>query len=151
MKISIIVYMILDLFCAAAGMGVPIFCIALGFPTGWWIARSSFAQTDGVKDVLRRTFLYCVSASFCTFIIMLAVWSLPFMTIFDPAADLSNFGEPMLLYKPLASFIAWHLLMVVVSPFLQLLTAIFAAYATILREFTVGEKSTNRVPQSSAV
>jgi len=34
-KIIFIIFAILDLFCIAMGMGVPIFCILFGFPIGW--------------------------------------------------------------------------------------------------------------------
>ena len=32
--------------------------------------------------------------------------------LFDPTADLANFGIPQLLYEPLASFIGWLVLMI---------------------------------------
>ena len=38
----------------------------------------------------------------------------------------------MILYEPLASFIGWQVLMVLISPFLQLLTTLFGSYLAIL-------------------
>ncbi len=52
--------------------------------------------------------------------------------LFDPGTDYVNFGIPMILYDPKLSFVGWLILMIVLSPFLQLLTTIFAAYLTLL-------------------
>lgn len=38
----------------------------------------------------------------------------------------------MILYEPQISFIGWLGLMIVVSPFLQLLLTVFGAYLTVL-------------------
>lgn len=38
-KIIVILYILIDIICVGVGMGVPIFCILLGFPLGWYIAR----------------------------------------------------------------------------------------------------------------
>jgi hypothetical protein len=53
--------------------------------------------------------------------------------VFDPVADLANFGIPLILYDPTASFIGWLALMIVISPFLQFLMALFGAHLTLLR------------------
>ncbi|OGJ72673.1 hypothetical protein A2454_02600 [Candidatus Peribacteria bacterium RIFOXYC2_FULL_55_14] len=45
-----------------------------------------------------------------------------------------QFGHPFILYDPEASFIGWLVLMIILSPFLQLLTTIFAAYVTLMYE-----------------
>ncbi len=34
---ALLLYAALDVICVGAGMGVPIFCILLGLPVGWWI------------------------------------------------------------------------------------------------------------------
>ena len=52
--------------------------------------------------------------------------------LLDPQADLANFGIPMILYGPQASFIGWLVLMIVISPFLQLLATLFGAHVTML-------------------
>jgi hypothetical protein len=51
--------------------------------------------------------------------------------LFDRAADLANFGIPMILYEPRASFIGWLLLMIFVSPFLQFLMTLFGAHLAL--------------------
>ena len=53
--------------------------------------------------------------------------------LFDPAADLANFGIPLILYEPTASFIGWLVLMIVISPFLQFLMMLFGAQLMLLR------------------
>jgi hypothetical protein len=45
----------------------------------------------------------------------------------DPAADIAHFGIPLILYEPVASFIGWIVLMVLISPFLQALAAAFSS------------------------
>jgi hypothetical protein len=62
---------------------------------------------------------------------MAVLWGPVTTMLFDPAADLANFGIPMILYEPLPSFIAWLVLMIFISPFLQLLTTLFASYLTL--------------------
>jgi len=52
--------------------------------------------------------------------------------LFDPITDLANFGIPLILYDPKASFIGWLILMIAVSPFLQLLTTLFGSHLTLL-------------------
>jgi hypothetical protein len=47
--------------------------------------------------------------------------------LFEPGRDIANFGIPMILYEPLASFIGWIVLMVLISPLLQVLTTVFGA------------------------
>ena len=42
-------------------------------------------------------------------------------------------GHPFILYDPKISFIGWLVLMMFISPFLQLLTTIFGSYLTLLR------------------
>ena len=39
---------------------------------------------------------------------------------------------PLILYEPLASFIAWLVLMIVISPFLQFLMTLFGSHLTLL-------------------
>ena len=53
---------------------------------------------------------------------------------FDSGYDFENFGVPLILYEPRASFVGWLVLMILVSPFLQLLTTVFASYVTLTSE-----------------
>ncbi len=128
-----VLYVALDVLCVGMGMGVPIFCIALGFPTGWVLAGMVARRATSFRKILRSVLKYAILTVIPTFLMMLAIWGPPFFMLFDPAADIANFGIPMWLFEPKASFIGWHVLMIVVSPFLQLLTTIFAAYLALCR------------------
>jgi len=62
-----------------------------------------------------------------TLLLMLLIWGPKVGMLLDPAADIANFGIPLILYEPLASFVGWLVLMVLISPFLQALAAAFAS------------------------
>jgi hypothetical protein len=65
---------------------------------------------------------------------MAVIWgSAAWPMLFNPEADFSNFGHPFILYDPKVSFMGWLILMIVVSPFLQLLTTIFASFVTLMK------------------
>lgn len=114
------------------GMGVPIFSILLGFIAGWLAVKFIINQISDPAQVLARVLTYAIVMAGFTFLAMLLVWG-PFASnLFDPAKDLANTGIPMILFEPRASFIGWIVLMVVISPFLQLLTILFSAYLTLL-------------------
>jgi hypothetical protein len=51
--------------------------------------------------------------------------------LLDSATDYENLGIPMILYEPKISFIGWLVLMIAISPFLQLLTTVFTSYLTL--------------------
>ena len=131
-RIVLPIYVFLDLLCVAVGMGVPFFCILLGFPVGWYLARRIASTVEGAREVLARIMAYAVLTAGVTFVVMCAVWGPTIGMLFDPAADLGRFGIPMILYQPRASFIAWLALMILASPFLQLLTTVFASHLTLL-------------------
>ncbi len=133
------VYALLDTVCAGAGMGVPFFCILLGFPAGWYIARLVIQENPTLRLMLRKGLRYAVFCSLITFALMAAIWGMAVSMLFDAGADLASFGIPMILYEPRASFIGWLVLMVVVSPLLQLLAAVFGTYVTL----TVWAKESN--------
>lgn len=132
-KWAFLVYVVVDTFLVGIGMGVPIFSILLGFPVGWYIAkRISQAEMD-LKSILGVILKYSFLTSLVTFIWMLIIW-IPISTmLLNPSADFANFGIPMILYDPKISFIGWIILMVFISPFLQLLTTVFAAQVTLWR------------------
>jgi hypothetical protein len=114
-------------------MGIPIFCILLGFPVGWYIARRLTGSQSNLKEKLDIILKYSVYTSSTTFIWMLIIW-VPISTmLLNPNSDFANFGIPMILYDPKISFIGWIMLMIFISPFLQLLTTIFAAQITLWR------------------
>jgi len=132
-KIVVTAYILIDVICAGAGMGVPIFCILLGFPLGWYIASRIFIST-GYSPVTNSRILKLsfIAASF-TFLLMLAIWGRPILFLFDSSYDYQNFGHPFILYDPKISFIGWLILMIIISPFLQLLTTIFASFITLTK------------------
>ena len=72
----------------------------------------------------------CLSAAFLTssftFFVMAIIWIPATRMLLDPSADFANFGIPMILFDPEANFIGWILLMVVISPCLQVLSTAFA-------------------------
>jgi hypothetical protein len=132
-KAAIGLYILIDIICAGAGMGVPIFCILLGFPSGWYIARRVNASTEGLYQKYYKIFKFSLLTAIFTFIIMLIVWGISILINIDSSSDIQNFGHPFILYDPIASFIGWLILMIIISPFLQLLAAIFAAFITVIR------------------
>jgi hypothetical protein len=65
-------------------------------------------------------------------VIMAIIWLPALKWLFDSTGDLSNFGIPMILYSPRASFIGWIILMVLISPFLQFLMTLFGSISWIV-------------------
>jgi hypothetical protein len=126
------IFVFLDALCVGMGMGVPIFCIALGFPVGCYIAARAARSTSDLGEVLKRTLLQATVTSAVTFAMMSLIWGSVTPMLLDPAADLANFGIPMILYDPRASFVGWLALMIFISPFLELLTTLFASHLTLL-------------------
>ena len=129
----IIIYILIDLICVGAGMGVPIFCILLGFPLGWYITKRVTASTEQLYQEYHLIFKYSLNASLFTFVIMLIVWVSAILINIHSSSDIQNFGHPYILFDPETSFLGWLILMIVISPFLQLLTTIFAAFITLVR------------------
>lgn len=126
-------YILLDIFFAGMGMGIPIFCILFGFPVGWYLARRLIISKRSPDQVLSKILKYGFITSFSTLVLMIIIWG-PFSTmLLDPNVNFKNFGIPMILYDPKISFIGWMILMIFISPFLQLLTTIFASNLTLWR------------------
>jgi len=132
-KIVVILYILIDIICVGAGMGVPIFCILLGFPLGWYITQRVSVSAEQPYQKYYKIFKFSLFAAIFTFILMLAVWGRTIPKFFDPSYDFQNFGHPFILYDPKISFIGWNILMIIISPFLQLLTTIFAVFITLIR------------------
>jgi hypothetical protein len=133
-KNAIILYLLIDIICAGMGMGVPIFCILLGFPVGWYITKRVAQITiEPPRLFYRRILKSSLWTTIFTFLLMLLIWGRIVFMFFDPQADFQNFGHPFILYDPKISLVAWLMLMVFISPFLQLLTTIFASFITLLR------------------
>jgi len=138
--LAYLIFVVLDLICVGAGMGVPFFCIVLGLPVGWYIARRFLPSEYRVGDQMRRIFQVALATSLFTFAVMAILWGRTVSLLFDPAADFANFGIPMILYDPKASFTGWLILMIFISPFLQLLATTFAAYLTVTRRLRIKAK-----------
>ena len=130
---AVILYMVIDIICVGAGMGVPIFCILLGFPLGWYIVKRISASTEHSHLMYYEIFKLSLLASVFTFLLMVVIWGRTILMLFDPKSDFQNFGHPFILYDPKISFIGWLILMIFISPFLQLLTTIFVAFITLMK------------------
>ena len=131
-KIVLLIFIFLDLLCVGMGMGVPFFCILLGFPVGWYITRRLIITAESMEDIFEKGFIYALITSIFTFVVMSIIWGPTIPMLFNPNTDFQNLGIPSILYDPKISFIGWLVLMIVISPFLQLLTTIFASYLTLL-------------------
>jgi hypothetical protein len=129
---ALAVYVVLDTICVGMGMGVPIFCILFGFLVGWFIVRYVTATTVDLWHVLAKALLCGAVTTAYTFLLMALIWGGSVSMLFDAGADFVNFGMPLILYEPKASFIGWLVLMIGISPFLQLLATVFGAYLTLL-------------------
>jgi hypothetical protein len=114
------------------GMGVPIFCILFGFLIGWYIVRYITTTTTSVALVFRKVLLYATITAVVTMLGMLIIWEPMISLLFEPGKDLANTGVPMILYEPRASFIGWIVLMIMISPALQLLTTLFGSHLALL-------------------
>ncbi len=129
--IGFILYAVIDIFCIAMGMGVPIFCILFGFVVGWYIAKYLCRDIQDIKDKINRIMRYSIVTAGFSFLVMLIIWGRMAVMLGDPATDYENFGIPFILYDPKLSFIGWLILMIFISPFLQLLTMVFAAFLAL--------------------
>ncbi len=125
-------YLVADVAATGAGMGVPFFCILLGLPVGCAIAQRVADSLTSTRVVLRRVLLQAaVTASF-TMLLMIVIWGRVVPMLFDPTADLANFGIPLILYEPRASFVGWLVLMILISPVLQFLVTAVTAVLCLL-------------------
>jgi len=132
-KIAVMIYIFIDIICVGAGMGVPIFCILLGFPLGWYVAKRISISTQHSHLMYYKILKLSLLASVFTFLLTIVIWGSTIAMLFNPMSDFQNFGHPFILYDPKISFIGWLILMIFISPFLQLLTTIFASYITLMR------------------
>jgi len=125
--LPIIAYCLLDLLAVGAGMGVPIFAILFGFVVGWFVPQLLFRDVSDLHRLLNKCLFGSFLTSCFTFLLMIIIWVPTARMLLDPSADFVNFGIPMILYDPRASFIGWLLLMTVISPILQILSSAFAS------------------------
>ena len=125
-------YMLGDVFCAGAGMGVPVFNIIFGSAVGWYTAEKVI-RGGPMGQSLGKLLVISALTSLLTVLIMAVIWLPALKLLSGPAEKLANFGIPQLLYTPRASFIAWIILMVIVSPFLQFLVSVAAGNVALAR------------------
>ena len=52
--LTLLGYTAADVVCVGVGMGVPVFCILLGFPVGWLIVGHVTAGVSDIGAVLRK-------------------------------------------------------------------------------------------------
>jgi hypothetical protein len=132
-KTAFVIYIILDTLFAGIGMGVPFFCILFGFPMGWYLAKRLSINKLHINGILSSILKYATLTSLVTLVWMLIIWGPMITMLWDPSVNFANSGIPLILYDPKLSFIGWIILMVFISPFLQLLTTIFASHVTLWR------------------
>ena len=125
-------FFVLELLSIAMGMGVPFFTILFGFLVGWWIPRNLPASTELSPRYLGSLLRAALVTSAVSILFLAILWLPSLQWFFDPSRDLSNFGIPMILYTPQASFVGWILLMVLISPFLQFLMTLFGSVSWIV-------------------
>jgi len=123
----IMAFIFLDILAVGAGMGVPIFAILLGFVVGWFSPSVLSNTASHVRQLLRVCLIAAGATSGLTFLLMLVIWGPITRMLFDPLADIANFGIPLILYEPKASFIGWIVLMIIISPLLQALASGFTS------------------------
>jgi len=143
-KWAILSFILLDLFSIGLGMGVPFFVILLGLPVGWWLARRLGEQTQPLSALLGSLLKYAALTAGFSVLVLAIIWVPTLKWLFDPSLDVANFGAPMILFEPVASFIGWQVLMVIISPFLQFLMTLFGAVVTWGRGGR-GEERKNRI------
>lgn len=142
----------LETLCIGAGMGVPIFAILFGFPVGWWLARRAMAAAPAgapaSPESLRTVFVSALVPCLMTFVFMAAIWLPQLALLSKPGFDVAEWGIPLWLYTPMASFVGWMVLMVVISPILQLLAVIFGAYLTLMSRGNRGDASQSHAEEA---
>lgn len=134
---------LLDVFAIGLGMGVPVFAIALGFPVGWWLARRQQHEfglqpgDDVPRSMLRTLLVQAAALTMVSFIVLAVIWGMQLPTVFDPTVTASEWGIPNILYTSEASKVGWIVLMLLVSPVLQLAAVLASAMAA----FALGRRT----------
>lgn len=124
-------YALLDIFCTGMGMGVPFMNIQLGFLVGWYLGRRGLSEGELSSTLLRTLILRSILTVLLTFAMMVVIWGPWCRVLADPNYDYTHTGIPLILFGPKSSFIGWMVLMILISPFLQLLTTLSAAVVTL--------------------
>jgi hypothetical protein len=128
---ALVAYVVMDVLCAGLGMGVPFACILLGFGVGWFGALRAELFLGEPGPAMRRVLRYAWLTTGVTFAIMAAVWGPLVRFLLNPVVDPGSMGLPLILYDPLASFVGWLVLMILISPAMQFVTTLAGAYLTL--------------------
>ena len=140
---QIAIFLVFELLSIGMGMGVPIFTILYGFFVGlaipWKIISDFDISPKGLASILRTALI----TSSATLLLMALVWLPSLKWLFDSSLDIANYGIPMILFSPRASFIGWMILMVLISPFLQFLMTLFGSVFWIV--FIKGKVSRDEI------
>jgi hypothetical protein len=129
--VLIVISVLVTTILTGIGMGVPILNILSGFIIGCYTANRALLLYKNLGQRLSKIFIYCLFCAGVTLILMLCIWGRVVQMLLNPLADFRNFGIHMILYDPKISFIGWLVLMIVISPFLQLMASIFSAFITL--------------------
>ena len=129
--ILLIIYIAICIILAGIGMGVPILNILSGFFIGWFSVLRVEKLYGDMRQKMSLIMIYNTVCAAITMGVMLAIWARTIPMVFAPLAELENFGHPMILFDPRLSFIGWLILMIIISPFLQLLTSVFSAFLAL--------------------
>jgi hypothetical protein len=130
--LRIALFLFFEFVSIAMGMGVPFFTILFGFLVGLLIPQISQVSNEISPGYLASLLRTALITSAVTLLVMAIIWLPTLQWLFDSTRDLSNFGIPMILYSPRASFIGWIILMVLISPFLQFLMTLFGSISWIV-------------------
>lgn len=129
---AFILYVIINILCTGAGMGIPIFNIGSGLLVGWYSVKRNLLDTKESNIILKKLMITGFITSMVTFIFMLIIWGWSISYLWGTSEEIKNFGIPMLLFQPQASLIGWLVLMIIISPFMQFLLTIFSGHLTLL-------------------
>jgi len=121
-------------------MGVPILCIIFGFHLDWYITKRLYLTAVHYRLLYSKILKLSILTSVFTFLLMIIIWGRTILMFFDPKTVFRNFGHPFILYDPKISFAGWTILMIFISPFLQLLTFVFASFLTLIKNTAKNNK-----------
>jgi hypothetical protein len=117
-------YLLLMVISVGLGMGVPLPTILLGGVVGWFLPAYLALPAQPGRKGLRSLLKIAALTSALSAAGLSLIWLPALSWLADPARDLAEFGMPLILFEPLASFIGWIVLMVLISPFLQFLMTV---------------------------
>ena len=140
--LAITIYIFLDILTIGLGMGVPFFTIIFGSLVGWLLPEFLKLPPDLSLDSLRKLLRAAALSVMVSLAILGAIWLPAALSwLRNSSKDLAQFGMPLILFEPRASFIGWICLMVLISPFMQFLMTLLGGVIK-LAYFGKGENQT---------